>query len=134
MKFLEFDVVENELEKNWTLNLKCRFLLKTLEKYTMNNQKMEPRWEMNKDMDDLDTAMEEDVTTDDTDTNTNNEPTTPDQSDFNEGQDVGPVMKFELQVYKMKDDRFMIDFQRIEGGVVTSLDVVSLLMKRLQLR
>jgi 5'-AMP-activated protein kinase catalytic alpha subunit len=43
-------------------------------------------------------------------------------------------MKFELQVYKMKDDRFMIDFQRIEGGVVTSLDVVSLLMKRLQLR
>ena len=87
------------------------------------------------DNDDLDTAMEEDATTTNTNnTNTNNEPTTPDQSDFNEGQDVGPVMKFELQVYKMKDDRFMIDFQRIEGGVVTSLDVVSLLMKRLRLR
>ena len=61
-------------------------------------------------------------------------PTTPEQSDFNDEQSDGPVIKFELQVYKMKDDRFMIDFQRIEGGVVSSLDVVSLLMKRLELR
>jgi len=88
------------------------------------------------DNDDLDTAMEEDAIANNSNhnNNNNNEPTTPDQSDFNEGQDTGPVMKFELQVYKMKDDRFMIDFQRVEGGVVSSLDVVSLLINRLQLR
>ncbi|CAL6405524.1 unnamed protein product [Bathycoccus prasinos] len=131
------------LKVNWKkigpYNLKCRFLLKTLEKYTTTNNNGRTSEvgspQRMGDNDDLDTAMEEDATTTNTNnTNTNNEPTTPDQSDFNEGQDVGPVMKFELQVYKMKDDRFMIDFQRIEGGVVTSLDVVSLLMKRLQLR
>jgi len=128
------------LKMNWKkigpYNLKCRFLLKTLEKYTMSKRVSEDgtrrMGDDTNDMDDLDTAMEEDVTTTTTDTYTNNEPTTPDQSDFNE--DAGPVMKFELQVYKMKDDRFMIDFQRVEGGVVSSLDVVSLLMKRLQLR
>ena len=132
--------VLTSLKMNWKkigpYNLKCRFLLKTLEKYTMSKRVSEDgtrrMGDDTNDMDDLDTAMEEDVTTTTTDTNTNNEPTTPDQSDFNE--DAGPVMKFELQVYKMKDDRFMIDFQRVEGGVVSSLDVVSLLMKRLQLR
>ena len=132
--------VLTSLKMNWKkigpYNLKCRFLLKTLEKYTMSKRVSEDgtrrMGDDTNDMDDLDTAMEEDVTTTTTDTYTNNEPTTPDQSDFNE--DAGPVMKFELQVYKMKDDRFMIDFQRVEGGVVSSLDVVSLLMKRLQLR
>ena len=132
--------VLTSLKMNWKkigpYNLKCRFLLKTLEKYTMNKRVSEDgtrrMGDDTNDMDDLDTAMEEDVTTTTADTNINNEPTTPDQSDFNE--DAGPVMKFELQVYKMKDDRFMIDFQRVEGGVVSSLDVVSLLMKRLQLR
>ena len=132
--------VLTSLKMNWKkigpYNLKCRFLLKTLEKYTMNKSVSEDgtrrMGDDTNDMDDLDTAMEEDVTTTTADTNINNEPTTPDQSDFNE--DAGPVMKFELQVYKMKDDRFMIDFQRVEGGVVSSLDVVSLLMKRLQLR
>ncbi len=132
--------VLTSLKMNWKkigpYNLKCRFLLKTLEKYTMSKRVSEDgtrrMGDDTNDMDDLDTAMEEDVTTTTADTNINNEPTTPDQSDFNE--DAGPVMKFELQVYKMKDDRFMIDFQRVEGGVVSSLDVVSLLMKRLQLR
>jgi 5'-AMP-activated protein kinase catalytic alpha subunit len=130
------------LKVNWKkigpYNLKCRFLLKTLEKYTMNTRRpSEDGSQQMGDNDDLDTAMEEDAIANNSNhnhNNNNNEPTTPDQSDFNEGQDTGPVMKFELQVYKMKDDRFMIDFQRVEGGVVSSLDVVSLLINRLQLR
>ena len=42
-------------------------------------------------------------------------------------------MKFEIQVYKMKDERYMIDFQRMDGGVMTCMDAAARLMKQLQL-
>ena len=42
-------------------------------------------------------------------------------------------VKFEIQVYKMKDDRYMIDFQRMDGGVMTCMDAAAALMKNLRL-
>ena len=42
-------------------------------------------------------------------------------------------VKFEIQVYKMKDDRYMIDFQRMDGGVMTCMDAAASLMKNLRL-
>jgi hypothetical protein len=38
-----------------------------------------------------------------------------------------------IQVYKMKDDRYMIDFQRMDGGVMTCMDAAAALMKNLRL-
>jgi 5'-AMP-activated protein kinase catalytic alpha subunit len=43
------------------------------------------------------------------------------------------VLKFELQVYKMPNDRLMVDFQRVDGGVMISLDIAAKLMKLLEL-
>jgi len=42
-------------------------------------------------------------------------------------------VKFEIQVYKLKDDRYMIDFQRMDGGVMTCMDAAAALMKNLRL-
>ena len=42
-------------------------------------------------------------------------------------------MKFELQVYKMKDERYMVDFQRMDGGVMTCMDAAAKLMRLLKL-
>ena len=40
-------------------------------------------------------------------------------------QNEPTVLKFELQVYKMGTDRLMVDFQRVDGGVMISLDVAA---------
>jgi 5'-AMP-activated protein kinase catalytic alpha subunit len=42
-------------------------------------------------------------------------------------------VKFEIQVYKMKDERYMIDFQRMDGGVMTCMDAAAAMMKNLRL-
>ena len=42
-------------------------------------------------------------------------------------------VKFEIQVYKMRDERYMVDFQRMDGGVMTCMDAAAQLMKNLQL-
>ena len=42
-------------------------------------------------------------------------------------------VKFEIQVYKLKDERYMIDFQRMDGGVMTCMDAAAALMKNLRL-
>ena len=44
------------------------------------------------------------------------------------------TLKFELALYKMKDDRLMVDFQRIDGGVMVALDSAAKIMKLLELR
>jgi|AntAceMinimDraft_1070359.scaffolds.fasta_scaffold61548_1 5'-AMP-activated protein kinase catalytic alpha subunit len=43
------------------------------------------------------------------------------------------MVKFEIQVYKTKDDRYMVDFQRMDGGVMTCMDAAAALMKNLRL-
>ena len=49
-------------------------------------------------------------------------------------QNEPTVLKFELQVYKMGTDRLMVDFQRVDGGVMISLDVAAKVMSLLELR
>jgi len=41
-------------------------------------------------------------------------------------------VKFEIQVYKMKDERYMIDFQRMDGGVMTCMDAAAAMTKNLR--
>lgn len=43
------------------------------------------------------------------------------------------VVKFELQVYKMTEDKLMVDFQRVEGGVMVALDTAAKLASTLVL-
>lgn len=43
-------------------------------------------------------------------------------------------LKFELALYKMKDDKLMVDFQRVDGGVMVALDSAARIMKLLELR
>tara|TARA_B100000401_G_scaffold238158_1_gene161469 strand:+ start:114 stop:1937 length:1824 start_codon:yes stop_codon:yes gene_type:complete len=42
-------------------------------------------------------------------------------------------VKFEIQVYKMKDDRYMIDFQRMDGGVMSCMDMAAAVSRQLRL-
>lgn len=43
------------------------------------------------------------------------------------------VLKFELQVYKLPNDRLMVDYQRVEGGVMVALDFAATLMNVMSL-
>ena len=43
-------------------------------------------------------------------------------------------LKFELCLYKMKEDKLMVDFQRVDGGVMVALDSAARIMKLLELR
>ena len=42
-------------------------------------------------------------------------------------------VKFEIQVYKMKDDRYMIEFQRMDGGVMSCMDMAAAVSRQLRL-
>ena len=44
------------------------------------------------------------------------------------------VLKFELQVYKLPNDRLMVDYQRVEGGVMVALDFAAKLMTFMNLQ
>ena len=79
----------------------------------------------------LDVGGGDEAMDDDTSNNENNPGVTQGTGTNSTTKDVR--VKFEIQVYKMKDERYMIDFQRMDGGVMTCMDAAASMMRNLRL-